>query len=163
MDPASVTDDIIQVLLTCPKLIQSKRPRSTPKARHTEFNLDVKSTDGLYTFTLIIRQSTMVADSYSCGLVWHATPSHKLTLTRYNGSDHEHNNPLEGFAFDGACHIHRATERYITTGRKAEHYAEQTTRYNDVKEALACLLDDCNINWPTQSSDLTDNQISLDF
>lgn len=163
MDPSSITDEIIHQLLNCPKVIQSKRPRSVPKAKHLEQNLDVLSADGQHLFTLIVRQSTMVSDSYSCGLLWHPSTSQKLMLTRYNGSDHEHYNPTEESSFEDACHIHRATERYISAGRKAEHYAEQTTRYNNVNEAMACLMADCNIRWQSPPSSSTDTQFVLTF
>jgi hypothetical protein len=163
MDPASLTDEIINSLLTCEKVIRSKRAKQTPKAKHKEQNLDVQSADGSQSFTLITRQSTMVADSYSCGLLWHATASHKVMLIRYNGSDHEHSNPIEGTLFDASCHIHLATERYISSGRKAEHYAEATTRYNDLKGAFDCLLADCNIRWTEPPANVNDAQTNLSF
>lgn len=163
MDPNSLTDEIISSLLMCEKTILSKRPKQIPKAKHKEQNLDVQSIDGRHNFTLITRQSTMVSDSYSCGLLWHPTASHKVMLIRYNGSDHEHSNPIEGTIFDSSCHIHMATQRYIASGRKAEHYAEATKRYNDLKAAFDCLLVDCNISWAAASANVNDGQTDLSF
>ena len=70
-----------------------------------------------------------------------------MTLVRYNGSDHEHSNPLDSATpLPLACHIHRATAKYMAAGRKAEHYAETTDRYCDLNGALKALLHDCNIS-----------------
>jgi hypothetical protein len=55
---------------------------------------------------------------------------------RCNGSDHEHMNPLERAQFKDVCHIHRATERYLAAGRKADHYAEPTRSYRTLGGAL---------------------------
>ena len=51
---------------------------------------------------------------------------------------------LEGNKFYD-FHIHFATQRYQDTNRKEESYAEETTRYSDIKGALSCLINDCNI------------------
>lgn len=78
-----------------------------------------------------------------------------MTLARYNGSDHEHSNPLErGIPIPFQCHIHRATERYIEAGRKAEHFAETTDRYVDLAGATKACIQDCNIQG------LSDNEAS---
>ncbi|MGR3293571.1 MAG: hypothetical protein ACUZ9M_06090 [Candidatus Scalindua sp.] len=66
-------------------------------------------------------------------------------LRRHNGKSHEHSNKLEGVKFYD-FHIHFATQRYQDEGRKEESYAEVTDRYSDIKEALNCLLEDCNIS-----------------
>jgi hypothetical protein len=163
MDPLSLTDELIDLLLTCPKTIKSKRPRETPKAKHLEKNLVVESDTGGHKFTLLTRQSTRIPESYSCGLLWHASPSSNVILARYNGSDHSHSNPLEGSEFSFACHIHKATERYIAAGRKSEHFALETTRYNTLAGAMACLMQDCNIIWPHSDVVFDDRQSDLEF
>jgi hypothetical protein len=161
LDPSSLTDEIIESLLRCEKIIKSKRAKETPKAKHKERNIDVISSDGLQDFTLITRQSTMIADNYSCGLLWHATATQKIILTRYNGSDHVHGNPIEGAEFGFECHIHVATERYIAIGKKIEHYAEQTSRYNTLDGAITCLMADCNISWTASHAGQEANQGNL--
>lgn len=163
MDPLSLTDEMIESLLSCAKTVQSKRPRDTPKGKHIERNLEVLSNDSKYRFTLITRQSTLIPDNYSCGLLWHASSTNRVMLARYNGSDHEHANPIEGEAFSFSCHIHRATERYIAAGRKFEHYATPTKRYNSLEGAMVCLMQDNNISWPNPNVDLDDRQSPLEF
>lgn len=163
MDPLSLTDDIIAMLLQCPKQVTSKRPRETPKAKHIERNIEVSSLEGGHRFTLLTRQSTVIADNYSCGLLWHASTSNGVMLTRYNGSDHEHANPIEGDDFSFRCHIHRATERYIAAGRKFEHFALPTERYNSLDGALVCLMNDCNISWAGLNSAHDERQGGFGF
>jgi hypothetical protein len=145
MDPKTLTDEIIESLLLMPKVIRNKKAKETEKAKHAEKNYEVRTTDGLQSFTLFVRQSTLVSNSFSCGLLWHSTPTQKVMLTRYNGGDHHHSNPLEDEEFE-SCHIHRATERYIAIGKKVEHYATPTARYKTVNDALGCLCEDCNIS-----------------
>jgi hypothetical protein len=163
MDALSLTDDIIDMLLSCAKTVQSKRPRETPKGKHIEKNLEVLSDDSKYRFTLITRQSTLIPENYSCGLLWHASTTSRVILARYNGSDHVHTNPLEGDAFSFSCHIHRATERYIAAGRKFEHYATPTKRYTSLDGAMACLMNDHNIAWPHLGVEFDDRQSPLEF
>ena len=43
-------------------------------------------------------------------------------------------------------HIHRATEAAILAGRKPEDEAEETTRYETLEGALACLIEDFRLS-----------------
>lgn len=67
-------------------------------------------------------------------------------LTRYNGKSHEHRNALDKNPAFYDFHIHKATERYQLAGRKEEAYAEITNRYSNLRSALRCLIDDCNVS-----------------
>ena len=145
MDPKSLTDEVIGLLLTMPKRVKNPKSRETQKAKHFERNYDVVACDGAHEFTFIVRQSTVVPDNFSCGLLWHASPGQKVILTRYNGPDHIHGNPLENESFQFSCHIHTATQRYIQAGRKAEMYAAAKTRYATCADALKCIVEDLNI------------------
>ena len=40
----------------------------------------------------------------------------------------------------------RATEAAITDGKKPEHAAEETTRYQTLEGALACLIEDFSLS-----------------
>ncbi|WP_065494707.1 MULTISPECIES: hypothetical protein [Burkholderiaceae] len=162
MDPSSLTDDVIEHLLRKSKQVVNPRAREVPKAKHLERNFDVKSIEGDDHFTLITRQSTLIPENFSCGLIWHAAPGQRVILTRYNGYDHEHGNPIEGTKFQFSCHIHRATQRYIQAGRKAEMYAEATERYSTLPDAIECLLIDCNISgYPRGRDTGNERQLSL--
>ena len=69
-------------------------------------------------------------EDFSCGISWVAPNGETLTLKRYNGSNHNHANHLEKVKLGYTCHIHIATEKYISANRKAEGFAEATERYN---------------------------------
>lgn len=146
MNLETFTDEFIAQLRLVPKKVENPGARRTGKARHSGHNYDVVSDDRQHRFTLFVRQSTLIASSFSCGLRWHVPAGGEAMLARYNGSDHAHRNSIEGDVFDGVCHIHSATQRYASLNRKLEHFAEATTRYSDQEGALQCLLVDWNIS-----------------
>lgn len=153
MDPKSLTDEIIEQLLRMPKRVKNPRARSSTKAKHVEQNFDVVCEEGKNEFLLITRQSSIIKASFSCGLLWLPAPGQRVILTRYNGFDHPHSNPIEETKFEFRCHIHKATMRYIQAGRKAEMFAEVTDRYSTMQDALFCLVEDCNIRGFNASDD----------
>ena len=71
----------------------------------------------------------------------------ELRLRRYNGKSHQHTNPLEDQRFYD-FHIHTATERYQASGNREDTYAEASSRYADLDQALGCLIDDCGFVLP---------------
>ena len=71
-------------------------------------------------------------------------------IRRYNGMPkRSHNNKIEKQKIYG-YHIHSATERYQERGYDEEAYAEKTDRYNNLKGALHCLIQDANLELPAQ-------------
>ena len=90
-------------------------------------------------FEIYQRENIQDEVDFSCGIVHVALDGSRLTLARYNGSGHEHGDILY------RPHIHRATEKAIASGRKPEHEAEETGRYQTLEDALACLLEDFSI------------------
>jgi hypothetical protein len=72
-------------------------------------------------------------------------------LRRYNGKSHEHKNRLENEDDFYDFHIHTATERYQREGSKEEYFAEISGSYSTPREALDCLITDCNIKLPLES------------
>lgn len=140
-----MTDAEIEQLLAAHKIVAN--PRARGRSLRGSFQVTYELTSEAGAFQLYTRQNERLANAFSCGLVYLGHRNDlKVTLCRYNGSDHPHANPIEhrGKSFQG-FHIHRATERYITAGLKAEHYAEPTDRYKDLAGALAALIQDCNI------------------
>jgi hypothetical protein len=95
----------------------------------------------------------MEAD-FSCGLNWVAPNGETLILCRYNGPNHNHPNHLENEKLGYNCHIHKTTDKYIKANRKPEGFAEKTQRYQTLKGALFCLVNDCNISGITTEQDL---------
>ncbi len=97
-------------------------------------------------FHIYMRQSIKVSDDYSCGISIHGEK-----MARYNGSSHIHRNtqcdeyPAAVPIIErGTCHIHKATQ-FAMTKRNIEHYADPTERYDNVGDALVCLLSDYNV------------------
>lgn len=126
----------IEALITCPKRVRNPGSREKTKGKHLERDYLVLSQDGKSEFVVFTRQSLLIQDSFSAGLRWRSKTGDEVILVRCNGPDHEHLNSVERMRFAGRCHVHRATERYLTLGRKAEGYAEVTDAYHSLSGAL---------------------------
>ena len=171
MSEIILTDERIQYLLTIPKRTTTPGARWRVQKKSRQRNYDLESEDGTLQFSLYLRQNMRIVDSFSCGLLYLHAGGEKVTLARYNGSDHPHYNPLDGTRADNHCHIHRATERYMAAGRKSEHYAESTDRYTDLDGALRAIIEDCKISGirlanPRDAADNDDDnedQLDLDL
>lgn len=149
-----ITDDEIDWLISHAKMITGAKGRPRTQRKSEQAGYFVESVDGTRKFELYTRQNTIDRDHYSCGLIYHAPDGTSIPLVRYNGSNHEHRNPLEGGELIRfKCHIHRATQRYIEMGDKAEKYAQTTDRYTNLAGAFECLLLDCNISRPGSDDD----------
>ena len=141
----SLTDERIATLLRLSKRITNPTARTVLDANHDRRDFVVESSDGSERFKLFVRQNKSVTDDFSCGLIWLPAGGESLILTRYNGSSHEHPNQLEQTKISFACHVHRATERYIQANLKAESFAKESAEYQTCNGALHALVVDCNI------------------
>jgi hypothetical protein len=111
---------------------------------HKRASIELPRSDG-NRFIIQLRQNQNDINDFSAIIAFQEKNSNKdFKLMRYNGKSHEHSNKLEGNRYY-AFHIHMATQRYQDAGRKEESYAEETNRYSDIKGALRCLLQDCNV------------------
>ena len=90
-------------------------------------------------FSIYQRQNLTDASDFSCGISYLPRGSSSLTLARYNGPGHEHGD----IAY--RPHIHRATERAITAGKKPESEAEETNHFETLEGALARLIEEFNL------------------
>lgn len=120
--------------------------RMKDKNGHKEFDYTIPRKDGS-SFYLKLRQNRKDPLDFSAILGY--SPKELNTvfkLTRYNGKSHEHRNVLDKEPVFYDFHIHIATERYQLGGRKEEAYAEITDRYSNLRSALRCLIDDCNVS-----------------
>lgn len=141
-----LTDIQINELLTCKKTISNLGARWKDFPSCKQKNYEVTSESGAE-FEVYLRQNSRIPHSFSCGIFLKHPAGETITLARYNGSCHPHQNPLEGGErIDFRPHIHRATERYMLAGKKPEHYAVATDDYTDLEGAMWSLIRDCNIS-----------------
>lgn len=155
MGVESLTDEKIAALIAMSKRVTNPAARRKVSSKHEQVNYIAIGSDDETTFQIFARQSIKVAESFSCGLLWISPSGETVTLIRYNGLSHPHENSLEDDRFEFQCHIHRATERYITANKKAETYAETTDRYRTLSGALSCLLKDCSVSGITVEAENT--------
>ena len=140
---AAELNDLVQLpkKVTDPRARWSEKPTVHPVHRQRTFLATGATAEGVQLrFLIYQRQSLLDRLNYSCGIVYLARGGAPLTLARYNGANHRH----EDIRYQP--HIHRVTEAAITDGRKPEHAAEETTRYRTLEGALACLIADFSLS-----------------
>lgn len=159
MSKENLTDQEILELLEIPKRVTNPRSRKKELERHEQWDYEAESdTLPVKRFAIFLRQSTRLKSSFSVGLRLLSSDTH-VTLIRCNGSSHPHKNHIEKERFEAQCHVHIATERYLSIGRKDEGFAEPTDEYNDMRGALMYLMQRCNIsNLPLPKNGSTDLQ-----
>jgi hypothetical protein len=143
-----LTDDEIKKLLTLPKIITKKDRRKFKewKASKGARRVDIPLlSDSAEKFSVFGRVAIDDPLDFSAGLKVVFPDGSKTNLMRCNGIHGWHRNDLEQERFEGKCHVHQATERYIQRGWDAEKFAEITDTYLSIDGALEYLLKHCNI------------------
>lgn len=86
-----------------------------------------------------MRQNLLDESDFSCGISYLPRGGQSVTLARYNGPGHVHGDIVY------RPHVHRATERAISAGKKPESEAQEIDRFTTLTGALACLIQDCHL------------------
>ena len=149
-----MTDDEIQALIACPKIITHAEPRHGYGAdsRSVRKNLTLQGeNDPSKNFRAFIRQSETHTEIFSVGLVYKTKDKTlgDLTLVRYNGP---HGARAKDISMDGhysMSHIHRLTAESLASGVKEPRVQRGiTVRFSTFDEALRAFAKDCGIhNW----------------
>ncbi len=144
MNTRLYTDGELTELRLMPKRITNPRARwlEKPKGRpaHHQRNFQASGQQNEEArFSVYQRQNLNDDSDFSCGISCLSPSGPSLTLARYNGPSHAHGDIVY------RPHIHRASERAITAGRKPESEAEATNRFETLEGALACLMEDFNL------------------
>lgn len=138
------TDEGLDLLRTMRKQVTnpgarwSEKPAGAPVHRQRSFEARGEG-DGDSRFEVYQRQNIRDGADFSCGIAHVSLDGSRLTLARYNGPGHEHGDILY------RPHIHRATARAMASGKKPEHQAAETDRFETLEGALTCLIDDFNV------------------
>ena len=138
------TEEELDALRSMPKRITNPRARwlEKPKGRpaHRQRSFQVSGGDDEEArFSVYQRQNLGDDQDFSCGIFYLARGAQPITLARYNGPSHEHGDIVY------RPHIHRASETVIAAGRKAESDATESDRFESLAGALACLMEDFNV------------------
>lgn len=133
-------DDELDELRRVAKRVTNPGARWVDKPGHRQRNFQIITLQGeLARFMMYLRQNKRDDEDFSCGIAYLPPGGSRLTLARYNGSSHIHGE----IAY--RPHIHRATARAISAGKKPEAEAEETDRYTTLDGALRCLIDDFHL------------------
>lgn len=143
-----MTDDEIETLVEAHKTVSNPKARWSTQRKSLQKTYHLVLDDSLPRMEIKLRQNTLDPDNFSCVLLCYLDDGEKITLRRYNGSNHEHRNKLEPNEplISFVCHIHMATQRYIEIGDKSEGYAVKTDEYDDFDGALSLLIGQCNVH-----------------
>ena len=140
------TDGELAMLRDMPKTVANPGVRWLTKPGNRQ-RIFLAEGEGGVRFSVYQRQSVRREQDFSCGIELRADDS--LMLARYDGASHPHGD----IAF--RPHIHRATERALAMGRKADSEAEETDRFNSCEGALACLIADFRLSGISAAPDQT--------
>ena len=124
--------------VTNPGARWSEKPRSRPAHRQRMFQASGQQ-DEEARFSVYQRQNLVDESDFSCGISYLPPGGPPLTLARYNGPSHVHGD----IAY--RPHIHRASEKAVSAGRKSESEAADTDRFETLEGALYCLIRDFNV------------------
>ena len=150
---AMLTDQQIQDLVSCSKVITNKEPSRgyREENRHLRCDLELTATeDSSTTFTVFIRQSTEFIENFSIGLLYSSDNPilGTVTLVRYNGPHGEISREPDGHY--AKPHIYRITASELESGnvRPQERHREVTVRYSTFEQGLAIFFNDtCVVNF----------------
>jgi hypothetical protein len=153
-----LSDKEIEDLVLEPKRIPdglSPLRRLTQHGMHVRKDFEVESKispdNG---FVVKVRQSSINSLDFSAILGYKVPGTNTIfRLRRYNGSNHDHTNPLERTTLTG-FHIHKATERYQRHGPHHDTFAESTSDHSSLDTAIRALLRDCGFDPPEIPGDL---------
>jgi len=141
----TISEDLLTRLRTCKKTVTRWVADNRAKLRHIESTCEAISDSG-DEFQIYMRQSQLVSDNFSCGIKWKSLDGEWVTLARYNGSSHTHQNKSNGQKIINACHIHQITVEAVQQGWDHENYATSTQRYSDLDGAKIALSADFSIS-----------------
>lgn len=145
MVKGELTDSKISELLLVEKRVMNPMVRKKIEGRHERVDYKIISIDEQYNFSLYTRQSTRLITNFSVGLRWVRRNEEDVMLIRCNGSNHRHTNAIENNAIHCVCHIHLATERYLSSSMPDDGFAKETNEYTNLDGALLYLIKKCNI------------------
>ena len=152
MNTKLYTDEELAALRSIPKKITnpgarwSEKPKGRPAHRQRNFQASGGQDDEVR-FSVYQRQNLKDNSDFSCGISYLPPGGQDLTLARYNGPSHPHQD------ISYRPHIHRASEKAIAAGKKPESQAEETDRFETLEGALACLMEDFNLTGLTSKHD----------
>ena len=149
-----MTDDEIQALIACPKIITHAEPRHGygGDSRSAKKNLTLRGeNDPSKNFHVFIRQSKAHIEIFSVGLRYKTGDKTlgDLTFVRYNGP---HGARAKDISVDGHYsmpHIHLLTAELLASGVKEPCVQQRIpVRFSIFDEAVQAFSEDCGItNW----------------
>lgn len=142
----------IDKLVVCRKTVK-EGPTKKDKLAGAHYRNDAKllaSDDAIKgDFSMFMRQSEDFPENFSVGLTYHPKDGRQdITLLRCNGQHGTFNNrmPHDADHPHYSYHVHRASEKALEEGRKAECWAETTAEFATFGEAVQYFIKAVNLD-----------------
>ncbi|MDQ6701222.1 MAG: hypothetical protein M3Z36_13665 [Acidobacteriota bacterium] len=139
----------IDDLIECPKNI-FEAPKRAMKLVGADWRNDmrlVSCDEPILDFSVFMRKNEDFPENFSVGLKYHPKDDRgEIILLRCNGPHGGYNASFDPDHPHWAYHVHRADEKAIDAGLKAEKYARITTAYASFEEALRYFVREINLN-----------------
>lgn len=149
----SYTQNEIDALIACPKKI-SDPPARELKLSDGHWRKDMKmvaspiaSNDIKGTFSAFMRINEDFPENFSVGLVYQPNDGRKeIPLLRCNGKHGIYNGVFDPAHPHFDFHIHKADEKLVDSGLRADRNAHKTAEYASFEEALQYFLKAINLD-----------------
>jgi hypothetical protein len=140
----------IDDLIVCPKTI-SEPPKRDMKLTGADWRNDMKliASDGTVgEFSVFMRRSDDFPENFSIGLIYHSNDERgEIGLIRCNGPHGVYNSGASDADHPHwDYHIHKASERALDAGERAERYADKTRAYASFEEAIQYFVTSVNLD-----------------
>ena len=143
MDDLQLSDQEIEKLISCPKrIIEPPKKEMQLGNGHWRNDMKLQSEDGEYDFSVFIRKNEDFEENFSIGLIYNPRDIRgEIPLLRCNGP----HGPHVLFDHHDRFHIHKADQKNLDSGMRAERTAYITKEYASYQDALGYFIKKCNI------------------
>ncbi len=151
---SSVNDTEISRLIGLPKKLTippSKTWKDESFQRRKDFCLEAEG-EGAEKFRAFARQSKVYPENFSIGLEYEPQDgADPIILIRCNGAHGDFNGQINPEHPHFHPHVHKASNRAISSGERAEKYAERTDKFVTVQQAMRFFLQAVNVDTNEQN------------
>lgn len=154
----------VDELIQCPKtIIKAERRNMIEKNRSYRNNIQLKSDDGQYTFTMFLRQSAEFLEDFSVGLIWTNANEYyntkKPTILMRCQGPHDSKQEFESDPHH-SYHIHKLSSNDIAQRRFNKPSNDGITdSFSSFDEAILYFCQQCAIIGLSDYINLNNNQI----
>lgn len=141
---SELTDEIIQQLIACLKVIVDKDPRKDYKEdkKYLRAEIELISKDENNRFRMFIRKHIEFPENFSIGLDYKSQIG-DIKLIRFNGPHKTVDDDIDNHHFN--YHIHKHDPEFLDKGIIQLSNPDNTSEYHNFEEALKFAFQECHV------------------